>query len=755
MSTAGRPAAGGSARARSSEPAARKIPAPARKQAAPASRNQAPTARNQTSASRTQAPAARKPAPASRQSPPPARKAATSGAPVARKPAPATRKPAPAARKAAPAARKAAPARRSPPSALNQPGLAPARRAPASGRSARTTTALRTGAPRPRSGGGGPRRPGPPGPPLFRLPPARIGNPDRRLRLALVAAMVVFTVFGARLFQLQGLDASELARRALDSRTKTDPLPAPRGDIRDASGAVLATTVERRNITVDQLLVAEYNVRRTDLPAAQKGAAGAALVLAPVLNLSRSTIEKRLTGKRRFAYLAKDVEPAVWTAVNRMGIPGIFGPKTSRRTYPNGPVAAPVLGFLGKDGTPLAGVEKSYNQVLQGVDGTYTYERGANGQPIGTGSAHEVAPVPGRDIQLTIDRDLQYQADELVAKQVKYAKAKAGTVVVMDSRNFNVLALANAPTFDPNDPGGSSRDDLENRALVDVFEPGSTSKVITAAAAIEECKASPGTRVVVPGVIQRGDTPFHDSHPHGTEQLTLAGILAKSSNIGTIKIGERMTQKTLHDYLTKFGYGSRTGVGVAESPGILTPVDKYSATTPYTVMFGQGVSVTALQAATVYATIANDGVRKTPRLIKAVGGSDGELHDLPAGPETRVVSPETAKKVRQMLETVVSEEGTAATAEVPGYRVAGKTGTADFYDEKVGRYNGFTASFIGIAPADKPRLVIAVFLQQPQNGHYGGTLAAPVFQKLMTYALAQESVPSSGTKPPKVKLYWP
>jgi cell division protein FtsI (penicillin-binding protein 3) len=216
-----------------------------------------------------------------------------------------------------------------------------------------------------------------------------------------------------------------------------------------------------------------------------------------------------------------------------------------------------------------------------------------------------------------------------------------------------------------------------------------------------------------------------------------------------------MTQKTLHDYLTKFGYGSRTGVGLTESPGILTPVKNYSATTPYTIMFGQGVSVTALQAASVYATLANDGVRQTPRLFKAIGGADGELHDVPPGPQTRVVSAKTATSVREMLESVVSEEGTAATAEIPGYRVAGKTGTADFYDEKEGRYNGYTASFIGIAPADKPRLVIAVFLQQPENGHYGGVLAAPVFKELMTYALTREGVPPSGTEAPEVSLNWP
>jgi cell division protein FtsI (penicillin-binding protein 3) len=586
------------------------------------------------------------------------------------------------------------------------------------------------------------------------LPSPRIGDPDRRLRLALIGALIVFIAFGARLFQLQAVDASALAAKALESRSATNTLPAHRGDIRDASGAVLATTVDRRNITVDQTLVAAFNESKKDLPAAQKGAAGAALVLSPVLGISRDELERRLDGKRRFAYLDKDVEPSVWAQVDRLRIPGIFGPAASRRTYPGGQVAASIIGFLSKDGIPLSGIEKTRNVVLQGTDGKLTYERGAKGQPIGTGLRQEVAPVPGNDIQLTINRDLQWKAQELLAKQVKAANAQSGTVVIMDTRSFDVLALADAPTFDSNRPSQASAADRENRALIDVFEPGSTSKVITAAAALEEGKAVPGTRVVVPGSLRRGGDVFHDSHPHGTLKLTLAGVMAQSSNIGTIKIGERMSSSTLHDYLTKFGYGSRTGVGLPESPGILTSVKDYSATTPYTVMFGQGVSVTALQAASVYATIANDGVRLTPRVIKAIGGPDGQLQPQPAGQATRVVSPKTAQKLRLMLESVVSDDGTAIKAAIPGYRVAGKTGTADFYDDKLGKYSGYTASFIGIAPADKPRLVIAVFLQQPKNGHYGGVLAAPVFQELMTYALAREGVAPTGAKAPRVPLDW-
>jgi cell division protein FtsI (penicillin-binding protein 3) len=587
------------------------------------------------------------------------------------------------------------------------------------------------------------------------LAPPRIGDPDRRLRVALVAAMVVFTVFGARLFQLQGLDADALAAKALASRIRTIELVAQRGDIVDVTGAALATSVERRNIVVDQTVVITYNSKRTSLPPAQKGVAGAAMVLAPVLDMSQAQLEKKLTGTRSYASVLKDVEPTVWAEVERKAVPGLYSERVSKRTYPNRQTAASLIGFLGKDGTPLSGIEKTRNDILQGTNGKYSYERGAKGQQIATGISTSTAAVPGREIQLTINRDLQWQTQDALNRAVTATAARSASAVIYDTRTGDVLALADAPTFDSNAPGKAKAADRGNRALVDVFEPGSTSKVVTAAAAIEEGKAKPSTRLTVPGTLMRGGKLFHDSHDHATEHLTLAGVLAQSSNIGTIKVGERLPKATLLDYLKKFGYGGKTGIGLPESGGILTPLKSYSDTTPYTVMFGQGVSVTALQAASVFATIANDGVRTTPRVIKAIGDENGLMHEQPAGPTRRVVSAKTAKQVRLMLESVVSEDGTADAASIPGYRVAGKTGTADYYDDQVGRYNGYTASFIGMAPADNPRLVVAVILQQPVNGHYGGTVAAPVFQELMKKALALEGVAPSGTKAPRVPLTWP
>jgi cell division protein FtsI (penicillin-binding protein 3) len=571
----------------------------------------------------------------------------------------------------------------------------------------------------------------------------------------LVAALTVFTVFGGRLFQLQGLDASVLAAKALKSRSTTDALQARRGDILDASGAVLATTVERRNITVDQTLVPAYNAKKSKLPAAQKGVAGAAQALAPVLGLSVPALLSDLTGTRRFGYVIKDVDPSVWRAVAQLKIPGLYSESANRRTYPAGQVAASVIGFLGSNGTPLSGIERTTNSLLQGTNGQFTYEKGKNGQQIPTGQSAETEPVSGRDVQLTIDRDLQWKTQQALAAAVKSTGAKGGSAVILDTRTFDVLALADAPTFNANAPGDSPAADRENRALTDVFEPGSTSKVITAAAAIQEGKATPGTRLTVPGVIHRGGKSFHDAEQHGTERLTLAGVLAKSSNIGAIKIGERLSPSTMYSYLTKFGLGRPTGVGLPESRGILAPAQEWNNSQRYTVLFGQGLSVTALQSAAVFATVANNGVRITPRLVKAVSNADGQLQARPQGTKTRVISTRTAQQLRLMLESVVGGDGTAIKASIPGYRVAGKTGTADFYDQKCSCYNGYTASFVGMAPADKPRLVVAVFLQQPVHGHYGGTVAAPVFQDVMTYALSRMAVPPSGTKAPKVQLRWP
>jgi cell division protein FtsI (penicillin-binding protein 3) len=358
-------------------------------------------------------------------------------------------------------------------------------------------------------------------------------------------------------------------------------------------------------------------------------------------------------------------------------------------------------------------------------------------------------------VKLTLDRDIQWMAQSAIAAQVKAAHADSGTVVVMDPRTGQIYALATVPTFDPNKPADAALSDIGNRAVTDVFEPGSTSKVMTMAAVIEEGKANPLSRIVVPPVLKTPYKTFHDDMPHGTLHLTLNGVLARSSNIGTILASRRIGGEKLFGYLKKFGIGESTGLHFpGESKGFVPSPSNWSGTSFGTIAFGQGLSLTAVQAASVYATIANDGLRVAPTLVAGYTAPDGTYQPAAAPGSVRVVRPATAVQVRSMLESVVSDDGTAPKAAIAGYRVAGKTGTANRIDDDCHCYRGYTASFIGMAPADAPRLVIAVFLQNPRNGHFGGQLAAPVFKKVMSFSLEHLRIPPTGTVHPRIPVFW-
>ena len=569
---------------------------------------------------------------------------------------------------------------------------------------------------------------------------------------------VVLSLFAAQLLRVQALDASTLAQAALGSRLTTVTVNAPRGDILDRSGVVMATSLVRYNVTVDQLAVTEYSRFETDPATGRKheimlGVDGAATALAPLLGMSADDLRGKLTGTRRFAYLSKGVTPKVWRAVDALNIPGIYPEQTSQRSYPAGGVGASVVGFVGKDNTPLAGLELKLDKELTGTPGSITYERDPGGRHIPTGDVKQKPALPGTDVQLTLDRDLQWKTEQLLQAKVKESGALSGTAVVM-TRDGKILALANAPTFDPNVPSRSKPANLSNRALSEVYEPGSTSKLMTAAAALQEGVVTPSTPFTVPGVLQRGGKTFHDAEAHGTERLTLGGVLAKSSNIGAIETGEKLSPQTMYSYLTKFGVGQPSGLQFpGESRGILAKPQDWSGSQRYTVLFGQGLSVNAVQAAGVYQAIANDGVRVEPQLVAATKGADGRTVPAPAAHQIRVVSAKVARQLRTMLEGVVSNDGTAPEARIPGYRVAGKTGTAQRYDPTCGCYQGYTGSFIGMAPADDPQLVVAVTLQRPIRGYYGGTVAAPVFKDIMTYALQKLQIPPTGTKSPRISIH--
>ena len=613
---------------------------------------------------------------------------------------------------------------------------APSRPGSASASSRPGTASAGRGAVRP-SGRGGP-----PAPRAAR--PAPVGpapRTHRRPGWILAGVLVVLGVFVGRLVYVQGLDGGSLAETALALRTTTIELPGDRGQILDADGVVMATTVERYNIVANQVQVAAW--KPTD------AAAEAAALLAPLLGMTAEELGADLLGERGFVYLAKGVAPDVYEEVMALGISGISGERTTERVYPSGATGGNIVGFTGTDGYGLAGVEQTYDDILTGTPGEETYERGARGQRIPAGDDSLIPAVPGRDVQLTIDRDVQFIAQQAIDAQVRDSGARWATVEVYDVRTGEILALADSGTSDPNNP----TDGDPSRAAASVYEPGSTAKVITMAAILEQGIATPTSEFSVPYqyTVANGQT-FKDSHEHPVEKLTLAGILAQSSNTGTVMVGQNVPKAVRHDYLAKFGFGTSTGVGLpGESAGLLHDADDWDGRSEYAVLFGQAVAVTTLQATQVFATLANHGSQVAPHIVKAVADENGDLQPVEQPEPTQVVSAETADTIVRMLEGVVAD-GTGGNAAVPGYRIAGKTGTSQAFEG-----NGVVknvASFIGIAPADDPHIVVNVTVYDPKTSIYGGDVAAPVFSEITSHTLQYLGVPPSGTTPDLFPTTW-
>ena len=564
----------------------------------------------------------------------------------------------------------------------------------------------------------------------------------RRMRGALAFCFIILSIFGLRLFQLQALDAPQLAATAAENRTRTLILPAQRGEITDRKGAPLAITVDARDITVDQTMVLDP--------------AGTANAIAGITGADVATLIPELTGTRKFNYVLKKITPEQWTKLKELKLPGIFSEKTTKRIYPSNTLASSTIGFIGGEDKGLAGLEYGFEKELAGSQGEVTVEISAGGRPLPSGIASEKKPVPGMGIRLTIDRDLQFVAEQALATRVEYAQADSGTLVAISPKTGKILALATYPTFDANKPGEAAEGVTVNHALVDAYEPGSTAKVITMAGLLNEGVASPTTPFTIPPVIKRNGKTFHDHEPHPTLKLTMTGVLAKSSNIGTIQASELMGAEKFNNYLTKFGVGQTTGMQFpGESKGRLPKLENWSGTSFPTFAFGQGYMVTAVQIASMYATIANDGVRINPSLIEGYVMPNGEYQPAAQPERTEVISVAAAKTLREMMETVVSDEGTAPLAEIPGYRVAGKTGTAQVVDPACKCYSrDVIASFIGMAPAEDPEIVVAVAIHHPRNGRWGGLLAGPVFKEVAQYSLQQLNIPPSNGKPTGYPVEW-
>ena len=567
----------------------------------------------------------------------------------------------------------------------------------------------------------------------------------KRIRgLVLILAVVMF-MFGLRLVQVQALQAGNYRELAVNEMEKVRTLQAPRGDITDINGVPFARSVAATSIVVDQTQITDP--------------AKVAAFVAPILNMKVQEVQAAVTGTRKWNMVARNAKPATWLklsdaldqynsrfkAMSPDRIIGFFPERSYVREYPSGNLIASLIGFVNHDGVGATGLESSMNSKIKGIDGKYSYANGYKAEI--PGSQSEIIPAQsGTSIRLTVDRDIQWVASKAIAEVVKSSRALSGTVIVMDPKTGHILAHATAPTFDPNDTTKVSLVAMRNPSVLDVYEPGSTGKVMTIAAALEEKKITPQTVLTIPDKLKRSVKVFRDHEPHPTQRLTTAGVLAVSSNTGSIKIGEMISNDKLYDYLTKFGIGSKTGSGLpGESRGILPKVADWSGTTAPTVAFGQGYSVTAMQATSVFATIANDGVRVSPTVIAGTSDSSGNYTPSATRESVRVISPETASQMRLMMESVVSASGTAPSAAIPGYRVAGKTGTAQRIDDTCGCYRGYTASFIGFAPADKPAYVISVTIQDPRGLHWGGYLGGPVFKKVMSFVLQSKGIAPTGT----------
>jgi len=559
----------------------------------------------------------------------------------------------------------------------------------------------------------------------------------------------VLTLFAARLVQLQGIEAGRYRVLALKQRDLTIPLPAVRGTITGANGEVLAMTVATYLVyadppqmpTADQVQVATKLAAYLNMPADQ------------ILSLIQHPTSQQ------YVVLAKGVSAQTGDAIQALNLPGISLTPSYARSYPDGDTTANIVGFTGTNAQGLigaAGIEQEYNSLLAGRAGSEQVQIGTNGQQIPLAGSSDRPVVNGSDLRLTIVPALQYDAQQACAAQVAKSKASNCTVVIIQPKTGHVLAMAQWPTYDPSTITNVNQ--AANIAVQNEFQPGSTAKVITAAAAFEHGGQTPMSAYNIPYQINEGGQLIHDAEWAPGERYTIAGIIAHSSNVGISQVAAHVTPQVQYDYLRAFGLGEPSGLGLpGETSGELPPVSQWWPDTRYTLAFGQGVAVTAIQMAEVYATIANDGVRVQPTLVEGTTNSAGKYAPAAASPSERVIQAKTATELRQILEQVpaIDQEGGQPWGIIPGYAIAAKTGTSQ-------ESNGscalcvYGSSYIGMAPGNDPQLVIAVNVQNPRKGgYYGDVVAGPVFYQVMKEALATLQIPPDGATPAKIRLNAP
>ncbi|HEX3519877.1 MAG TPA: penicillin-binding protein 2 [Solirubrobacteraceae bacterium] len=519
-----------------------------------------------------------------------------------------------------------------------------------------------------------------------------------------------------------------LRKAASDQQLTNETVIAQRGAITDRDGTDLAVSEPAKDLVADPYLLTHT------LESAQR--------LAPLLGQSQSTVLTKLSQHSGFVYLARGVPAARAQKILALKIPGVTGTAVMRRVYPRGPLAGQVLGLVstapGSQGKGLAGLEYARDSILRGRSGERHVVSDAIGQPV---SITETRPVvPGSSLKLTLDANIQQRTEDVLGAVAKDFSPKDATAIVMDPRTGAILALANWPQENPNDPAGAPAEALEDRAVGFDYEPGSTFKVVTVSGALQQGLITPESPFNIPDQIQVADRTIHDDTEHPEETLTASQILARSSNVGAIKIGALEGAGDFNNWVHRFGFGARTGVDLSgEEMGVTLPLSHYSGSSMGNLPIGQGELVTPMQMATAYAAVANGGILRPPHIISAVANKP---QPVPTG--HRVISSATAAEVRHMLEGVLAPGGTASEVSIPGYQLAGKTGTASKIDPATGEYSksAYVASFIGFAPAADPKLLTAVVVDEPQNGSiFGGTVAAPAFGQIMSFALPYLGIP--------------
>jgi cell division protein FtsI/penicillin-binding protein 2 len=554
-----------------------------------------------------------------------------------------------------------------------------------------------------------------------------VADLQRRIGAIFALFFLLLVLAAGRTLYLGVVRGASLRKAASDQQLTDETVDAPRGTITDRNGVDLAVSEPAQDISADPLLIAD------PLADAQR--------LARPLGQSQATVLRELSERRGFVYLARALPAAQAQAILNLKIPGVTGTPVMRRVYPRGPLAAQMLGLVGTEGEGLAGLEYSRNALLRGRSGQRRVVSDALGQPVSISEPHP--EVPGSSLTLTLDANIQQRSEDVLAAVGRVFEPKDATAIVMDPRSGAILALANWPQVNADDPGASPADAMEDRAVAFNYEPGSTFKVVAVSDALQRGLITPGTPFNIPDQIQVANRTIHDDTEHPEETLTTAQILARSSNVGAIKIGALDGPESFNEWVHRFGFGSPTGVELpGEEAGVALPLNEYSGSSMGNLPIGQGELVTPIQMATAYSAIANGGILRPPHIISAV---DGRPQREPTG--HRIISSTVAVEVRQMLEGVLGPEGTASEVSIPGYQLAGKTGTASKVDPETGEYShsAYVASFIGFAPAADPKLLCAVVVDEPQQGSiYGGSVAAPAFAQIMSFALPYLGIAPTG-----------